>query len=414
MAAERIESIDTVRGFAVLGILILNILSFGLPGAAYTNPSVAGGTDPMNLGAWAASYVLADGKMRALFAMLFGASMLLVAERAGDHAVHTHVSRMAVLLLIGLAHGWLVWQGDILTYYAIIGALVFPFWQAKARTLMLAAALILAMQSSIHASGGLQAKRLEAAATASDAGLEAKAEWADFRSSLVPAGERVEAEIAAYRGSWREAFQQRAKDLRFFYTVLFPLVFFLETLAQMLIGMALFRLGWWQGTQPTARYLRVALLTLPAGLLVMALVARGYWLSGFSPTSFFLDEAVRVLVGPAIALGYAALLIAAVKQGLLPRLMARLAAAGRMALSNYLATSLICTALFQGWGFGLFATLGRWQLLLVVLAVWALILAWSKPWLARYRYGPAEWLWRSLSRWERQPMRKVTAQQAPS
>jgi uncharacterized protein len=347
--------------------------------------------------------------MRALFAMLFGASILLVAERAGDQAVRTHLSRMAVLLLIGVAHAWLVWQGDILTYYALIGALVFPFWQAKPRTLLIAAGLILAAQSAVHASAGLQAARLEAAAVAPGASAEARAQWSDFQSSLAPSREKVDAEINAYRGTWVEAFQQRAKDLGFFYTVLFPLVFFLETLGQMLIGMALFRLGWWQGTQPTARYLRAAMLALPAGLLVMLLVARGYWLSGFSPTSFFLNEAVRVLVGPAIALGYAALLIAAVKEGLLPALMARLAAAGRMALSNYLATSLICTALFQGWGLGLFATLGRWQLLLVVVAVWVLILAWSKPWLARFHYGPAEWLWRSLSRWERQPMRKATS-----
>jgi uncharacterized protein len=410
MQADLITSIDTVRGVAVLGILLLNIISFALPSAAYPNPSVAGGTDTLNLGVWTVVHVAFDGKMRALFAMLFGASMLLVAEKAGAEGPMVHVRRMAALLLIGLVHGWAFWQGDILVYYALIGLLVFPLWKKAPRTLLAIAALLLLLQSAVHFSGAWQGGQLEQAAQAPGATAEDQAALDDFRSSLAPLPQDVADEIEAIQGSWAESFAVRARELQFFYSFLFPAVFLLETMAQMLIGMALFRLGWWQGARPTRHYLRFTAIALPVGLALMALVAHGFRAGGFDPVDFFRAEGFRVLIGPLIALGYAALVIAAVQQGMLPHLSSRLAAVGRMALSNYLATTIICSILFQGWGFGLFALLDRWQLYPIVFAIWLLLLGWSKPWLQRFRYGPAEWLWRSLARWQRQPMRVPAAQ----
>lgn len=406
MATPRIETLDIVRGVALLGILLLNIIGLGLPGAAYTNPEAAGGTGLLNLGVWAAVYVAFDGKMRALFAMLFGASMLLVAQGAGDAAPAVHLRRMAVLLAIGLVHALGFWQGDILVYYAVIGALLFPLWQKGPRTLLLIAGLLLLMQSAVHYSAAFTGQQLAAAAAAPGAGEAERDALIDFRASLEATPGDIAAETAAVQGSWIDSFHHRANELRFFYGFLFPMVFLLETSAQMLVGMALFRLGWWQGGRATSHYLRFGAVAIPVGLGLMALVARGYWASGFDPIGFFKAEALRVLIGPLIALGYAAMLIAVARAGLLPRLMARLAAVGRMALSNYLLTTLLCSILFQGWGLGQFGQLQRWQLYLVVAAVWAVLLTWSKPWLARHHYGPAEWLWRSLARWKRQPLQK--------
>ncbi len=404
MTGQRIGTIDVVRGFAVLGILLMNIVSFGLPSAAYVNPEVAGGTDALNLGVWAASYILVDGKMRALFAMLFGASMLLIAERAGEGAPGRHAARMAVLLLIGIAHGWLVWQGDILTYYALIGLLVFPARRLKPRTLLLVAAAAMLLQAGLHLSGAWQIARLEAAAAAPGASEATRAALREMTAVTDPAPARVEAEIAAFRGSWADAFAARRAQLGFFYSFLFPFVFLLETAAQMLMGMALFRLGFWQGAWPVPLYRRVALL-VPLGAAAMALLAWRYFASGFAAGTYFTGEAARVLVGPFIAMGYAALLIAWAAATASP-LRDRLAAVGRMALSNYLLSSLLATFLFNGFGLGLFATLERWQLLPVVVAIWALLLLWSKPWLERFAQGPAEWLWRTLARGRAQPFRR--------
>ena len=113
---------------------------------------------------------------------------------------------------------------------------------------------------------------------------------------------------------------------------------------------------------------------------------------------------MRTFSAPLLALGYAAILILIVKAGALPRLTARLAACGRMALTNYLMASILTSLVFTGAGLGLHSSLSRAQTLGVVLAIWALQLAWSKPWLERFRYGPFEWLWRSTARWQRQPM----------
>lgn len=405
MQIARITSIDTVRGVAVLGILVMNIIGMAFAGAAYLNPMYTGGDDPANIALWAVAYVAVDGKMRALFAMLFGASLLLMAEGSPpDRQTPRHVARMAVLFLFGMLHGSLLWSGDILLPFALAGLAIWPFRKLPLNRLFLAGVIALGLQAAINASFGMQALSAEAAATAPGASAVAIDTWNSLRSATWTAPEEVAHEIAMYRGSAADVLAIRHQAVLFARFFLLPFEFFVEAVGLMFIGMGLYRLGWWQGEFPVRHYIRVAALLKTIGLSLSAVLCWQFYSSGFAPAAFYFTDAARVLVAPMVSLGYAAALIVIVKSGAFPRLAARLAACGRMALSNYLLASILGNLIFTGVGLGLYASLSRPQVWLIVFAIWALQLAWSKPWLERFRYGPFEWLWRSLARWQRQPM----------
>jgi uncharacterized protein len=410
LRASRENAIDAVRGLAVLGILLLNIVSFGLPGAAYVNPAVAGGATGADLWTWAASYVLVEGKMRALFSMLFGASMLLVAERTTGRTpgpAGVHYRRMAVLFLFGMAHAWLIWYGDILTYYAIVGAIVFAARKLSIRWLAgLGVALLLAQGALSHGEG----RRLESVRAAAEAPAATEAErarWAQERTSYVPAPEEIAAETRGYLGGMAEVFATRAPTTREFQLFLFPIAFFLEISGMMLIGMALLKSGWILGRRSAAHYASVAAAGFAIGVPVFVALAHMQMAGGWEGDVYLRAEGVSVVARVPLALAWAALVLWAWRR-LGETSLPLLRAAGRMALTNYLMASILMTTLFYGYGLGLFGSLSRWQLaLLVVPAVWVLQLLWSKPWLERHHFGPFEWLWRTLARGQVQPWRRA-------
>lgn len=406
MQGDRIATIDTVRGLAVLGILVMNIMGMGHAGAAYLNPSYTGGLEnPVNVGLWALAAIAVDGKMRALFAMLFGASLLLMAEgNPPEKQTSRHLARMSVLFLLGLVHGLLLWTGDILLPFALVGLAVWPLRHQPVRRLALFGLLALALQAGIHLAFALQGLTAQAAAALPNAPADAVEAWNNIRSATFTDPEDLARETAMYRGSLADILAVRAEANVFMRFFLLPFVFFLETLGLMLIGMALYRMGFWQGTLDRARYARVAQLAIPIGLAIGAAIAWQMIRTDFSAISFYFTEVVRTFSAPLLALGYAAALILVVKSGAAAALVARLAACGRMALTNYLMASILTSLIFTGVGLGLHSSLSRAETLGVVLAIWALQLAWSKPWLERFRYGPFEWLWRSLARGQRQPM----------
>jgi uncharacterized protein len=171
------------------------------------------------------------------------------------------------------------------------------------------------------------------------------------------------------------------------------------------LGILFFRNGFLSGDWSRRRYLTVIALGYGIGVPVMTILAHQILYSGFDPAIMALGDAISLLPRPFVALAHAAVVILLIKSGWFTALMTRIEAAGRMALSNYLGTSLVATTLFYGTGFGLFASPSRAQLYAVVLLIWLLILLWSKPWLDRFHYGPAEWLWRSLTKWEWQVFR---------
>jgi len=402
-------SIDGLRGLAVMGILLMNIAGFALPSGAYFNPLAGGGAAPADLAVWAVNFVLVDGKMRALFSILFGASTAIVvarAEAAGRNGAGVHLARMATLALFGIAHLVLIWQGDILLHYALIGTVALPFLLLETRELIRVAILLLLAQlvaEGIFVANFASIRHDALAPGAARAAIDA---WHGVAATIgIGRPQEITAAIARMRGPWSgiaaDNLGSAITGIPFFIGFNGP-----ETLAYMLIGMAGLRSGFLTGAWERRRYLRWSAIGFATGLPpVMALC----WLCVHGDfdtlTTFTAATLGGVPFRPILALAEAALALA----WLAARDRPRLRAVGRMAFSNYLGTSLLMTALFDGWGFGLFAHVERIWLYPIVAAVWALMLLWSPWWLARFRYGPLEWAWRSLARREFQAMRKADA-----
>jgi uncharacterized membrane protein YeiB len=245
-AAARHVSIDAVRGFAVLGILLMNIVGMGLPSFAYIDPTYAGGSTGADLWTWAVNNVLTDGKMRALFTMLFGASAVLIAERAeggrpGPAA--THYRRMFWLFVFGMIHAYFLWWGDVLTLYAVAGLVIFPFRKLSPKVVLgLGAAILLGLLvKNLIGAGHLEA--LRAAASLPGASADAVKAWQEASVSVIIPPEVKAQEIGAYRGGFLDALQARAQMAMLVQLVLDPPDGLPEAIGQMLIGMALFRMG---------------------------------------------------------------------------------------------------------------------------------------------------------------------------
>jgi len=405
----RIATLDIVRGFAVMGILAMNIVGFAMPGAAYLNPMAYGTHGPADLASWVFSFILIDGKMRGLFSFLFGASLLLVVERAeasGRSAAEVHYSRMAWLLVLGLVHFYLIWWGDILALYAPVGMIAFLFRRLATHKLATLGILLILGQFALFGFFAWSIAQQAAAAAAPGASAATLADWAHSQEGIgVYAPARLAEILASYRGSWAGIVAANLAE-----NGTEPLsslwLFGSETLAYMLLGMAALKSGFLTGAWSDRTYVRVAALGFGIGIPAYALFAWLILRDHFGiPTLVAFSVAAPVLTRPPMIVATAALVI------LLTRtegaLTGRIAAAGRAAFSNYLGTSILMTGLFYGWGLGLFGRLSRVELWIPVVAMWAVMLLWSKPWLDRFHYGPFEWLWRSLARRRLQPMRRA-------
>ena len=402
MAGNRHLTLDTVRGVAVLGILLLNIIAFAMPAPAYFNPAAYGGAEGIDLAAWFGNFVLFDGKMRGLFSFLFGASTLLVIERAtakGESAARVHYARMIWLLVFGLVHLWAIWWGDILNHYALIGMIAFLFRTARVKTLLIVGCILLVIQFMVSAFIPMIAAIAQL--TPGKPGMAEAIEGLKQGFGQPPTAWLTE-DVAIHRGSWWAIAVDRFSEAQWM-----PLVGLMqygwETLAYMLFGMAAFRNGMLTGQWERRRYWRW--VAIGFGIGIPAYVALALWMvrSDFSLT--VVTAATMPLTTPfrpLMIMGWAALIVLLMRPG--GFLTDRLAAAGRMAFTNYLGTSLICTTLFYGYGLGWYGALSRAEVYLVVLGVWALILLWSKPLLEHFAYGPLEWLWRSLARGRPQGM----------
>ncbi len=403
---DRFQSIDAVRGFAVLGILLMNIVGMGLPAFAYLDPTYAGGATGADLWTWAVNHVLTDGKMRGLFTMLFGASAVLIAGRAeGKHPgpAQTHYARMFWLFVIGMIHAYFLWWGDILVCYAVAGLFIFPFRKLPAWALIAlgSAILIGVVIHNFQALEGLKA--LHAAAMAPGASAKTLADWNRVAFVLQPSQAMAAVQIKGFGGDFFQSLAARSQMAMIMQLGVEPTDGFPEAIGQMLIGMGLFITGFFTLKWSTRAYWAVIvvgyLIAAPATAWLTYLI----WKGGFDTFTRTALEDWGALARPFVALAHGALVLLIVRSGALKGLVDRFAAAGRMAFSNYLMSSIITMILFTGVGFGLYGKLSRSGQLWVVLGIWAFILLWSKPWLARFHYGPFEWLWRSLVRMKPQP-----------
>jgi uncharacterized protein len=417
MTQERIEAVDVLRGVAILGILLLNVLGWGLPWTAVSNPSAWGGSTGIDLAYWYAEVILFDGKFRGLFSMLFGASaLLLIRRRAGVEVADIYYRRTLWLIAIGLCHAYLLTVNDILFLYGLCGLVLFPLRKARPRALIAAGLGIMLLMSLIDfrsARWDVMTRRRALAIDSVEAHggsltalqVEQRQMWVDLQQKLQPDTARIRRNIEVQRSGYRSLLDWRISFMpelarNFYVTDVW------DALSMMLIGMGLAMLGVITGERSAGFYLRLALVSYGIGIPIKAMVAwmlqRSQWVGlDAALVNSMTQEPARL----AVTLGHMSLVLLVVKRGWFAALTARLAAAGRMALSNYLLTSLLVVPFFAGYGLGMFGRLQRHQLLYVVFAVWAIMLAWSLPWLRSFRYGPVEWVWRSLTMWAPQPMR---------
>ncbi|WP_231621637.1 DUF418 domain-containing protein [Sphingomonas sp. 37zxx] len=402
----RFSSLDIVRGVAVLGILTMNIVGFAQIPAAYLNPTATGPAGALETLLYLTQFVLFDGKMRGLFSVLFGASMLLVIERAqasGRNPAQVHFARMGWLLAFGLAHLYLIWWGDILTQYALVGMIAYAFRRQQTHKLIVVGIILIALQTITMI--GLPVTVAAALAGQPDPATAARTLVELERAFGRPDPGSIATQLAAYRGSYADAVAFRWRV--YGDTPLNALMQNgFETLAYMLFGMAALRSGLLTGIWERRRLRQLAILGFGLSLPLYLLLAFYIAARGFDLYAIVLGViTLPVPVRPIMIFGWVALILLALPPG--KPFADRLATVGQMAFSNYIATSLICTTIFYGHGLGLFGRLDRLALVPIMLVVWALMLSWSPAWLARYRQGPLEWLWRSLARGRIEPLRKV-------
>ncbi len=414
MASTRYESLDAIRGVAVMGILAMNIVAFALPFSAYVNPLAGGPIGHLDLATWFFNFVFIDSKMRGLFSMLFGASTLLVIQSAGASgrsAAGAHYSRMVWLAIFGLIHFYFIWFGDILFLYAICGLLLFMFRNLSIRVLLIWAGAFLVVGIGFLAFGWLMFTLEEAGKLPVEAAAQMQGDLAQLNADMGPNAATYANEVTLHLGSYGGIVAEKLGE-RLSEPFVSAMMFLWETMGLMLIGMALFKSRMLTGEWDAARYRKWALSGFLIGIPPLVGLAWYQYASGFSAISTFgASLSLSVPFDIAMTVGWAALIMLLIKTAASDSVRMRLAATGRMAFTNYLVTSIVMTSIFYGYGLGLFGSVGRTALYLFCFGMWAAMLLWSKPWLARFQYGPLEWLWRSLSRRQLQPMRKVAAAQ---
>jgi uncharacterized protein len=421
-AADRLIALDVVRGLAVLGILVMNVVEFGQPLRAYANPAGGGGDTGADLWAWFAQATLFDGKMRALFSMLFGAGIVLISRRMeaagrGGESADLLLRRCLWLVPFGIAHRFLLqWTGDILYMYGLLGLIAIAFRNARARTQIVLGLLCLSAFLPIeawhyHQASGLRAQAAEAVALA-EAGEEVPTELAQARTRwerrlAPPSPEAVQPEIAAMRSGWPTVFAYRWAYHHGFQADYLYAYFVWDVLGMMLLGMGLLQLGFFAGTLPARVYWAV----IAAGVAAAALCwwqARAWHATGFSSGALelrSLQNASYAYTRGIVGLAWAAGLLLILRAGRLRGFTAALGAVGRMAFSNYVLQTVLCTLLFFGYGLGQYARFSRAELMLVWLGVTLVQIAFSVLWLRRFRFGPLEWAWRALTYGRRPPLR---------
>jgi len=424
--SDRIESIDVLRGVALLGILLMNIIDFGLPAAAYLNPVVDNATSGANLWAYIVNWFAFEGSMRAIFSMLFGASVVLLTSRGEETdpsiaVADVYFRRTLLLIVFGLIDAYLLlWYGDILYSYGVCGLMLFVFRRASARTLLLLALIpFCVMQIKVwngssyyHAVAPVAAEArllVEQGVELTEAQQQALDSYDSFSAMWAANPEAEAEEIAVRRSGYLDNVKQLAPNNAAWQSSLFYDFFFWDIMMMMFLGMALFKLQIFSASRSYGFYFGLLVIGYGVGFS-----ANGYEIANTIDSNFdpiwmvpFLMPTYDLGRG-GTALGHIALVMLICKAGLFTWVTHALAAVGRMALTNYLSHSLICMIVFTGVGFGLFGSLERYQLYYVVGAIWAFQLIASPLWLKYFRFGPVEWVWRSLTYGQAQRMR-ITA-----
>lgn len=415
---RRLKRIDALRGVALLGILLINIPSFSMPN--YFSESFQ--TNPATFNFWLSAVIsiFVEGKMRALFGMLFGAGVVLFVtkkEQSGKSVTGLFYRRMFWLVLFGVIHAQVIlWIGDILYIYGLCGMIIYFFRNANPKYLCLGVPLVglVSFGSGAVLYTYVRSIRLEYvdAKRAEAEGREltklqtkALANWRDLEQKFFPNRQDATENTRTMKSDYNTV----AAHLR-------PMAFDIETkvvfveiwdsVALMLLGIALYRWGYLQGNWSNHSYWTTIAVGYGLGLpLATYFVWHGVATNPTMEASLARMEQVPIdwvgLIYPfqriLLVLAHSSALILLDKSQLAPKLFQRLAAVGQMAFTNYIMQSLICTWFFFGYGLNFYAELDYSQIYVVVLAIWAFQLWLSPLWLKYFLFGPLEWLWRSLT-----------------
>ena len=419
-STERITAIDTLRGFALLGILLMNIIGFSMYLTAYDNPTVTGGATGPNLAVWAVLHVLAEGKMRCLFSLVFGASVILLTarlEKTGE-AADIYYRRTIWLGLFGIAHAYLLWVGDILYPYALCGLLLYPFRKMSAKGLLTLGSVFLLMTAAAYVLDGFsQKERIQKARAAQAAAArgeklteeqqEQKEDYERNEKKRLPDAAALQKDAAKWRGSVLDVIKVRASLIGKFHSSPYYSSFNWDIWSMMFIGMGLMKLGVLAGRSSIRTYAWMAIAGYAIGLPVNIYTAYLIIRSNFDPLVQTFTASTYDLGRLSVALGHLGIIMLICKTKTMQWLTNSLGAVGQMALSNYIMHSIVCAFIFTGYGLAMYGRLQRYQVYYVVAAIWIFQMIVSPIWLRHFRFGPLEWGWRSLTYWKKQPMRRL-------
>lgn len=393
-ARERIGEIDALRGAALFGILAANMRGFNSPAEAYFEPHLLWPA-PADRFTQALIDALVTGKFITLFAVLFGLGFAIQLDRADARRqgfAATYFRRMTGLALIGAAHAFLIWWGDILLMYAMAGFVLYFFRRAPQSTVLMWSLIFYWLPVAVWLALALMASL----------GGEASA-------AAGPTPEALAETIRIYaHGTWRAMFAERYREWAFFNAAA---PFYLSRiLGLFLAGAYIWRTGLFHQLPSRAPLLRRLLRwALPVGLAGNALTVALSMIQPYRPFEPNLRTLTIWVVGsfavPALSVSYAALVILLFHHPTWRRRLLPFVAVGRMALTNYLLQSILSTTLFYSFGFGLFGEVGPLVGLVPTLAIYGVQVVLSELWLRRFRFGPAEWLWRSATYGAWQPLR---------
>ncbi len=421
---ERLKLIDALRGVALLGILLMNIPGFAMPN--YFSESFK--SDPANVNFWVSALisVVFEGKMRALFGMIFGAGILLFVskkEQAGRSVTALFYRRMFWLVVFGLIHAHLIlWIGDILYLYGFCGMIVYLFRKVKPIYLVLGVPLVAVFDFTAGTLyyQHIRAERIayvEASAAAAenkpltDAQNDALKQWREIEKTLIPNREDAKENTRKMKSDYATVASYLRPLAWKFETIFLPIELW-DSLALMLLGMALYQWGFLSGQWSNRDYAKVAAIGYGIGLPLAAYsFYHSYLYTPNLEASLRRLELVPIewtgLIYPFqrifLVMAHVAALVMLYKSQYAQTLFRRLEAVGRMAFTNYIMHSVICTLFFFGYGFNYFAELEFYQLYFVVIAIWIVQLIVSPLWLRSFLFGPLEWVWRSLTYWKLQP-----------
>ena len=350
------------------------------------NPTIGAGLEGYNQYFHGFNYIFADTRFMSIFSMLFGAGVVLFTQRIeakGKRVAALHYKRMFWLLLFGLIHAYFIWVGDVLVAYAICGSLVFFFRKKSIRTLFIMAVILFLIPISLNFMTyyGMPEEALEST-------------FAFF----YPSTEQIALETEIMQGSYLEQMPLRLENALGLQTLVFMIETFWRTSAMMLLGMILYRKGILSGDKSTAYYKKMIWVGFVPGLILSSIGLSQVYTSEWSGAYVMnIGANYKFISGLFMALGYIGLVIWIYKKEIFKKLQNRLQATGRMAFTNYIGMSIICTFIFNGHGLGLFGTFDRLQQFLIVIAVWVIMLIISPLVLKIHQFGPLEWLWRKLT-----------------